>query len=212
MKITKLIRILNSSIIASLALGLLPAVSLAQASTSETTKRVRYISSAPKKVRAKGKNRPTSDKIIRKSEVDESTLRKIEPANIKLERRVFDLVNKERKAKGLKALAWSEIAAKVARNHSEDMARYNFFSHVGLDGLLVDKRASLVGLVDWHSLGENIAYCKGFEKPGEFVVKRWMLSKGHRENILNTRWMEAGIGLAKTSEGTYYFTQVFVLE
>ena len=34
-------------------------------------------------------------------------------------------------------------------------------------------------------LGENIAYNFGFDDPGGFAVERWMLSPGHRANILD---------------------------
>jgi uncharacterized protein YkwD len=38
-----------------------------------------------------------------------------------------------------------------------------------------------------------------------------MRSQGHRENLLDTRWKESGIGIAVASDGSYYFTQVFLL-
>jgi uncharacterized protein YkwD len=45
----------------------------------------------------------------------------------------------------------------------------------------------------------------------EFAVERWMKSPKHRENLLSSRWKESGIGIAVTGNGTYYFTEVFLL-
>ena len=127
-----------------------------------------------------------------------------------LERRAFELINRQRTATGLEALAWSDDAAKIARLHSENMANYNFFSHTGIDGSMVNDRADSFGVRKWRAIGENIAYNQGFENPVEFAVERWMQSPKHRDNLLNSRWKESGIGIAVTADGTYYFTEVFL--
>lgn len=127
-----------------------------------------------------------------------------------LERRAFELINGQRISSGLEALVWSDDAAKIARLHSENMATYNFFSHKGLDGSLVNDRADFFGVKKWQAIGENIAYNQGFENPVEFAVERWMLSPKHRDNLLSRRWKESGIGIAVTENGTYYFTEVFL--
>lgn len=127
-----------------------------------------------------------------------------------LERRAFELINQQRAKISLEPLAWSDDAAKIARLHSENMANYNFFSHTGLDGSLVNDRADLFGVKKWQAIGENIAYNQGFENPVEFAVERWMQSSKHRDNLLNSRWKESGIGIAVTANGTYYFTEVFL--
>ncbi len=127
------------------------------------------------------------------------------------ERSVFDLINRKRAEAGLKILVWNDDAAKIARMHSENMANYTFFDHAGRDGKMVNNRADAVGLTKWRSIGENIAYNRGYATPLEFVVESWMKSVGHRTNILNNGWQETGIGIAVTTDGTYYFTQVFLL-
>jgi uncharacterized protein YkwD len=127
------------------------------------------------------------------------------------EKQAFELINKQRKANGLKELAWSDDAAEVARRHSQSMAEYKFFSHQGLDGSMVDDRADSLGLRKWLAIGENIAYNRGYSNPVEFAVECWMKSTGHKENILNRGWKESGIGIAVASDGSYYFTQVFLL-
>lgn len=128
-----------------------------------------------------------------------------------LEHQAFDVLNLKRAEKGLPALAWSEDMAKVARSHSQEMAQFKFFSHAGRNGSMVDDRADILGFKKWKAIGENIAYNRGYEKPAEFACERWMQSISHRENILNPRWKEAGIGVAITADGTYYFTEVFIV-
>lgn len=127
------------------------------------------------------------------------------------ERRILDLINQKRTANGLEPLRWSEDVAKIARLHSENMAQFKFFNHVGRDGLSVDERADANGLSKWRAIGENIAYNRGFQNPVEFACEGWMKSASHRQNLLSTRWKETGIGVAVAADGTYYFTQVFLV-
>src|SRR5688572_29467416 len=88
------------------------------------------------------------------------------PAAVRsLERDAFQLINTERGLAGLSHLRWSEKIAEVARLHSNNMAELNFFSHKGLDGLLVDERADKLNMGPWSAIGENIAFMKGFENP-----------------------------------------------
>lgn len=90
------------------------------------------------------------------------------------------------------------------------MADYKFFSHQGLNGQLIDERATDLGIEKWKAISENIAFNKGYINPVEFAVERWMQSASHRQNLLNPRWQQSGIGVAITSDGAYYFTQVFL--
>lgn len=127
-----------------------------------------------------------------------------------LERHAFALINQQRASSGLEPLTWSDDAAKIARLHSENMANYDFFSHTDLNGLMVNDRADSLGIKKWQAIGENIAYNQGFENPVEFAVERWMKSPKHRDNLLNSRWRESGIGIAIAENGKYYFTEVFL--
>lgn len=133
------------------------------------------------------------------------------PANIfTFEHLVFDLINKKRAEFGLSPVVWNEDLERLAHAYSNEMAVNNFFSHQGIDGKTVGKRADSMGIKKWHALGENIAYNRGHDNPFESVVESWMNSPGHRENILNNRWQKSGVGIAVTPEGAYYFTQVFL--
>ena len=140
-------------------------------------------------------------------------VRTVKPSEavVSIERQVFDLINKKRAAIGLVPLTWNDDLAAVARAHSQDMADQNFFSHRGSDGTMVDDRADKLGVRDWAAIGENIAFERGFDNAAEFAVERWMESPAHKQNLLDQRWKETGMGVAILPDGTYYFTQVFLL-
>ena len=143
-------------------------------------------------------------------EISESE--EVAPKTFGFEQKAFEILNEIRIEKGLEALEWNDRLAGVARLHSENMARFKFFSHAGLDGLMVNDRADALGISNWRSIGENIAYNRGFKKPVESACEQWMQSPSHRTNILNKKWRESGIGMAVAPDGTYYFTQVFILK
>lgn len=154
--------------------------------------------------------------LVRKRKVESETIKSnssIKPSASEIfdfEKLALSLINRKRAEKSLPALEWSADAAKIARVHSENMVKFNFFSHRGIDGKMVDGRADLLGVTKWTLLGENIAYNRGYENPIETAVEKWMLSPTHRENLLNDGWKESAIGIAVTDDGTYYFTQVFI--
>jgi uncharacterized protein YkwD len=127
------------------------------------------------------------------------------------EREGFALVNKIRVDAGLEPLIWNEKLAELARMHSRDMAEHNYFSHRGSDGSMVDARADKLGIGQWSAIGENIAFMRGYDDPASFTVDRWMESSAHKQNLLDKRWKETGMGVAILPDGTYYFTQVFLL-
>ena len=139
------------------------------------------------------------------------TSRKALPSAASVERQAFVLLNAERTAKGLEELVWNDAVAEVAREHSRNMAEAKFFSHQGSDGSMVDDRADRMGLGNWSAIGENIAFLKGFDNPAEFAVEKWMQSPSHRKNLLGKNWRESAVGVAITPDGTFYFTQVFIL-
>lgn len=55
-------------------------------------------------------------------------------------------------------------------------------------------------------LGENVAW--GYPTAAA-VMRGWMHSEGHRDNILNKRFHRIGLGLARASDGTPYWVQNF---
>lgn len=131
---------------------------------------------------------------------------------VAVERVAFAMINQKRLENGLKPLAWNAELASVARVHSQNMAEYQFFGHRGLDGKMVSDRADNIGLNKWRAIGENIAFNRGYQDPIAKAVEGWMNSPGHRHNLLEDSWKESAIGVAVAPDGSYYFTQVFLLK
>lgn len=128
-----------------------------------------------------------------------------------IEKRAFELTNTAREEKGLMPLAWDADLCRMARMHSERMGRLGFFSHETPDGLRMTDRARALGIAHFQMLGENIAYNQGFEDPGGFAVEEWLLSPGHRANILRAEFRQSAIGVFLAADGTVYLTQVFMV-
>jgi uncharacterized protein YkwD len=115
--------------------------------------------------------------------------------------RVLELVNEVR-AKGTScgARAFGPVGPvrrsatldQVAYGHANDMAQHVYFEHQDLAGRTPADRVRAVGYPE-RLVGENIAY--GLDTPEE-VVRGWLDSVGHCENIMDPRFVEMGIGHA----------------
>ncbi|MGK5443733.1 CAP domain-containing protein [Micromonospora sp. URMC 105] len=118
-------------------------------------------------------------------------------------REVVDLVNAERAKAGCGKLSIDDKLMTAAQRHSQDQADHRNMSHTGSDGSDAGDRIERVGY-SWRTYGENVAWNQ--KTPAE-VMRAWMNSQGHRENILNCAFTEIGVGVA-SSNGPYW-TQVF---
>jgi uncharacterized protein YkwD len=127
-----------------------------------------------------------------------------------IERRAFDRTNEERAKAGLPPLVWDAELCRMARSHSESMATLGFFGHETPEGLQLKQRAHSMGIGHFRVIAENIAYNKGYEDPGAFAVERWMISSGHRSNILYVGFQASAIGSFVSKDGSVYLTQVFI--
>lgn len=130
---------------------------------------------------------------------------------VETERRAFNVTNEARLKNGLTALTWDPLLCRMAREHSEKMARRGFFSHHTPEGFGLKERARAAGVQHFKVLGENIAYNEGFEDPGAFAVERWLTSSQHRANILSREFSASAVGTYVGADGRIYFTQVFIL-
>lgn len=122
------------------------------------------------------------------------------------EYQLFDLVNSIRVRNGLGALKWNAPLATVARNHSIDMAKNNFFDHTNLKGESPFDRMRKGGL-NYRSAGENIAMG---QMSSIFAHEGLMNSKGHRDNILQAGYMELGTGVSFQGKNVPFYTQNFL--
>ena len=122
------------------------------------------------------------------------------------ENEVVRLVNAERAKAGLPALKINWELSRVARYKSADMANKGYFSHNSPTYGTPFQMMENFGL-RFSAAGENIAY--GQRTPAE-VMRDWMNSPGHRNNILSRSYTEIGVGLAKNKNGVCYWTQMFM--
>jgi uncharacterized protein YkwD len=133
-----------------------------------------------------------------------------------LEKKVFRLTNEARRKEGLSTLAERENLIAKARAYSEDMLRRKFFSHVNPEGLSVKERVvpgyalpiSRAGENLWSGTGQDLADKNLLARS---IVDSWLLSPGHRENLLHPDYTHMGVGVAVLGL-EIRVTQLFVRE
>ena len=152
---------------------------------------------------------------------------------IRLEKKIHALLNRERAKHGLAALSLDADLQGIARKHSQDMARRNYFSHDDPEGRSFSDRYRAAGFECRVRTGS--ALCTGAENISQFysdasllheggktvlnssaedaiaesVVRGWMNSRNHRENILTPYFRRQGIGVALSDDGKIYVTENF---
>jgi len=116
------------------------------------------------------------------------------------------LVNADRRAAGLPALAGSAALDRIASARAQDMATNGYFSHFrpGHSTLAVLELLRANGVAfSWY--GENIIWESG--QPAGAIASHfntwWMNSPEHRANILNTHYGHIGIGVAVSGSRVY---------
>lgn len=109
---------------------------------------------------------------------------------------VLAAVNRERAAAGLAPLFIDARLDRIAQAHAADMLQRRFYDHVTPEGRTLAWRVGESGY-RYRWAAENIA--KGVFDPDE-VVRRWMLSSGHRRNILDPHPVHIGIGVIRGEE------------
>jgi uncharacterized protein YkwD len=112
-----------------------------------------------------------------------------------LQRTVVCLVNVERNARGLPGLRENSRLNRSAQGWTNVMVAHRYFSH----GADFASRITAVGF-NWSNVGENIA--TGYRTPAA-VVRGWMASTGHCQNILNPVYRYVGTGVADNSIAGY---------
>ena len=108
------------------------------------------------------------------------------------------LLNGERADAGLPPLKLNAKLSAAARAHAADLVTGQYFSHTGRDGSTIRTRLDAAGYLPrtggW-AIGENLAWGTGaLATPGS-IMRAWMNSPGHKENILNPEYREIGIGI-----------------
>ena len=112
---------------------------------------------------------------------------------------VFQQVNQARKEKGLPELKLDKELMEAAMQRAAEISMY--YSHTRPDGsqcFTVSSRGTYKA--------ENIA--TGYLTPAA-VMKGWLSSQGHYENIMDTNVTSIGIGCFQDSQGTWNWVQFF---
>ncbi len=121
-----------------------------------------------------------------------------------MDRQILTLVNEHRSKIGLKPLIFNNAINKEALGHSQNMASGSVaFGHDGFEQRAERLRKAIPNA---NGTGENVAYGS---RTAEDVVKMWLNSPGHRKNI-EGKFNLTGIGIAKSADGTLYYTQMFI--
>lgn len=102
--------------------------------------------------------------------------------------------NRQRADNGLKPLKENSLLNAAAQKKVQDMFDKQYFEHISPQGRGPSDLVTDVGYA-YISVGENLAL--GNYGTDEKLVEAWMNSPGHRANILNTKFSEIGVAVAK---------------
>ena len=105
--------------------------------------------------------------------------------------KVLDQTNTERLKLGLKPLTFNSTLSKSAKLKADNMFTNNYWAHTSPEGKSPWDFFKTTGY-DYSVAGENLA--KDFYDT-EGLLKAWMNSPTHRENIINPKYQEIGIGV-----------------
>jgi uncharacterized protein YkwD/membrane protein YqaA with SNARE-associated domain len=132
----------------------------------------------------------------------------VEKENLKIdeesETEMFRMVNEERKKVGTKELKWNNNITLVARAYAQEMWEKKYFGHISLEGEDVGDRLNKAK-IKFSLAGENLALAPTVAT----AFTGLMNSEGHRENILDSRFHEVGIGVVENGFYGRMFVQVF---
>lgn len=107
--------------------------------------------------------------------------------------RVLALVNGERVARGLAPLEVHPALAAAAQGYARLLVITDSFGHEGPDGSTISSRIYGEGYTGAAYLSETLWWSVGYLGP-EQVVRAWMASASHQQQILNAAFRLAGIG------------------
>jgi uncharacterized protein YkwD len=97
----------------------------------------------------------------------------------------------------------------VALAHSRDMARRRYLSHESPEGANWVDRLALARVEGFALAGENVGLTTRAD-PNAEILRGWVVSKVHRDNLLARPYNATGIGVARGADGTLYYTQLYL--
>ncbi len=108
-------------------------------------------------------------------------------------REALERVNLARREDGKAPVTIDPDLDRAAQAHADDMVERGYYGHVSPQGVGPQDFVQATGYPPYAFLAENIA--KGLYTPTE-AVERWLDSPHHRENILDRRSVQTGLGVA----------------
>lgn len=123
----------------------------------------------------------------------------------RLQQYMFDLINQDRRAQGLSALRWDDIAASAGASHAREMTTFRYMSHWNLDGYGPEYRYTQSGGLNIlrenvysyiHSPGGGPKSAQDWDALIQSAEKALMDSPGHHDNILDPAHTHVGVGVS----------------
>lgn len=105
--------------------------------------------------------------------------------------KVLESTNSQRSKLGLTPLVYNTVLSDSATSKATDMFTYNYWAHTSPTGKTPWDFFTASGY-EYSVAGENLA--KDFYDT-DGLIKAWMNSPTHRENIVNPKYQEIGIGV-----------------
>ncbi|MBW2267507.1 MAG: CAP domain-containing protein [Deltaproteobacteria bacterium] len=126
-----------------------------------------------------------------------------------VEARLHAAVNAERARLHLIPLERVPELDAVARAHSRDMAGRGYLAHVNPEGLSPLDRIQSAGIDGFTLAAENAGLTDDGEPSAE-ILRNWIASPVHADNLYAPPFNHTGIGIARSANGTWYVTQLYL--
>ncbi len=125
------------------------------------------------------------------------------PPTFFMEQQVIDKINRYRVQHHLKELVVDAKITQLARVHSYNLVHKHLANkHAGFN-----ERAR--ALMSYNLIGENVAYVYNAKDTVQAAFDGWTASTHHHENILGD-YNKTGVGVARSTHGDVYITQIFL--
>ncbi len=118
---------------------------------------------------------------------------------------ILETINKERNKNNLLPLIKNNKLIQAANNKARYLLKNNLFDHNSADGTKIFSDWIKESNYEYSFVGENLAINFSDEKS---ILKAWMDSPSHRENILDENYLETGIAV-QSKNGKILVVQIF---
>lgn len=130
--------------------------------------------------------------------------------NSAFETTLLSLINDLRSSMGLAELVVQGQLTAAAHYHSEDMACFDFYDHIGSNDSNLLQRVELQGY-EPSKIGENLYVGNGTNNNPQKVFDAWIIGPFSYSQMTDSGYSEIGIGYVYKANSSYggYFTVVF---